>query len=169
MAPVELVEYDADWPLRFDTIRQHIAPHLPPGTAVEHVGSTAVPGMVGKPVIDVDVVVQDIHVVAEVVATLAWLGFAHRGDLGIAGRQAFDACPGWPPHHVYLVVQDSEPYRDHVDLREHLRAHPDAARRYSDEKRRLVRLGTPRERYTLLKGELVTTLLADARSPAGSS
>ena len=98
MAAVELTEYDADWPLRFVAIQQHTAPHLPPGTVVEHVGSTAVPGMVGKPVIDVDVVVQDVHMLAEAVPTLA-----------------------------------------------------------------------SRERYTLVKGELVTTLLADARIPAGSS
>jgi GrpB-like predicted nucleotidyltransferase (UPF0157 family) len=166
--PPAVVAYDPAWPLYFQQIRAHLLPAVRSvAVAVEHIGSTAVPGLAAKPIIDVDVVVPDGAVVPAAIRALQALGCGHRGDLGIRGREAFTAVPGLPPHHLYVVVAGSRPYRDHVDLRDHLRRHPSDAARYAEQKRRLSPLlATDREAYVEGKAELVRELLAAARRRA---
>jgi GrpB-like predicted nucleotidyltransferase (UPF0157 family) len=163
--PLAIVGYVAAWPQQFETIRAHLWPavrHV--AVAVEHVGSTAVPGLAGKPVIDVDVVVPGAAAVPEAVRALQSLGHRHRGELGIPGREAFTAVTGLPAHHLYVVVLDSPAHRDHVDLRDHLRTHPADAERYAAEKRRLAPLlATDRDAYVDGKAWLVRELLDAAR------
>ena len=161
-----VVDHDERWARDFRLIRDRLWPVVAgSAVAVEHVGSTAVPGLAAKPVIDVDVVVADPDRVGPVVTALASIGHAHLGDLGIPGREAFSSAPGLPPHHLYVVVLGSAPYRDHVDLRDHLRAHPGSAARYAAEKRRLAPLlATDREAYVRGKAWLVAELLAAARA-----
>ncbi|WP_369137729.1 GrpB family protein [Modestobacter versicolor] len=161
-----VVAYDERWPRDFAAIREHLLPAFA-GLAVtiEHVGSTAVPGLAAKPVIDLDVVVVEAAQVPRAVAALESLGYAHQGDLGIRGREAFSVLPGLPLHHLYVVVHGSPALRDHVDLRDHLRAHPDDAARYAAEKRRLSPLlVSDRDAYVAGKAWLVEELLARARS-----
>jgi GrpB-like predicted nucleotidyltransferase (UPF0157 family) len=163
-----VVDYSDRWPADFEAIRARLEPAVAtvPGE-IEHVGSTAVPGLAAKPVIDVDVVVPDAESVPRAVAALVALGYEHRGDLGIPGREAFSVLPGLPDHHLYVVVRDSPAHRDHVDLRDHLRRSPDGLRRYAAEKRRLAPLLTShRDAYVDGKAWLVRELLADARGPA---
>ena len=160
------MDYDERWPEAFEAVRAHLWPAVEPvAVRVEHVGSTAVPGLAAKPVIDVDVVVPDEEAVPRAVAALETLGHEHRGDLGIPGRQAFSSVPGLPEHHLYVVVLDSPAHRDHVDLRDYLRTHPEQAQRYALEKRRLAHLlATDREAYVDGKAWLVRELLLRARS-----
>lgn len=135
---VEIAEYDPAWPERFRALAERAASALGEMVlAVEHVGSTSVPGLAAKPVIDLDVVVrpEDLQAAIE---RLAGLGYAHRGELGIAGRHAFRPPPGEPKHHLYLCVPDSPGLRDHLLLRDHLRADPRAAAGYAALKRRLA-------------------------------
>jgi GrpB-like predicted nucleotidyltransferase (UPF0157 family) len=111
------------------------------------------------------VVVADADDVPAAVTALESLGCSHQGDLGIPGREAFSMLRGLPAHHLYVVARGSQPYRDHVDLRDHLRAHPDAVARYAAEKRRLAPLlATDREAYVRGKAWLVAELLAAART-----
>lgn len=168
-SPVVVVDYDPSWPSDYALIRDHLKTALPPGVWTKHVGSTAVPGLAAKPVIDVDVVVDDDHRVQEVVEAIETLGYERRGDLGIAGREAFTVLPGLPYHHLYVVVDGSPAYHDHVDLRDHLRSHPYAAERYAAEKRRLAHLLlTDRDAYVQGKAWLVAELLAAARAGCGA-
>jgi nucleoid DNA-binding protein len=88
--PVVLVPYDPAWPVTFERLRDVYAGalgHL--ARAIEHVGSTAVPGLAATPIIDVDVVIPSRDVLAEVIRRLAGLGYRHQGDLGVPGREAF--------------------------------------------------------------------------------
>ena len=160
-----VVLYDKAWPLWFAQISARLAPALPDGFTVEHVGSTAVPGLTGKPVIDVDVVAPGPAAVASGIAALVQAGYRHRGDLGIPGREAFaDTGSELPYHHLYLVVRGSAPHRDHVDLRDYLRRRPDECARYAAEKVRLAEhLSGDRARYVAGKGWLVAEMLASAR------
>lgn len=152
-------DYDPAWPLDFERVRAYVAPAVP-FAEVEHVGSTAVPGLAAKPVIDVDVVVESEPDVARAPAALASIGYVHRGDLGIAGREAYAAPEGLPAHHLYVVVRGSEPYLDHVRLRDHLRAHPEDAARYAALKRDLAPLlATDRDAYTDAKAPFIRSLL----------
>jgi len=120
--PAVVVDYQPQWPEQFAAIRAAVEvaladiPHV-----TEHVGSTAVPGLPAKPIIDADVVVPADDVLPVAVARLAAAGWAPEGDLGITGREAFEPRDDLPYHHLYVVVDGSLPHRDHIDLRDLLR------------------------------------------------
>jgi GrpB-like predicted nucleotidyltransferase (UPF0157 family) len=163
--PAVVVDYDRAWPARFDLLRAAAdaalgeIPHV-----TEHVGSTAVPGLAAKPIIDIDVVVPEAAAVGPAVQALARGGWQPEGEQGIAGREAFLPRVGLPYHHLYLVVAGSPAHRDHVDLRDFLRLHPEQAAAYASRKRELAPLlRTNREAYVDGKAGLVTDLLRRAR------
>jgi GrpB-like predicted nucleotidyltransferase (UPF0157 family) len=110
-------------------------------------------------------VVASPGLVPAVVDRLAGLGYEHRGDLGIAGREAFRQPEDLPDHHLYVVVDGSSPYLDHVDLRDYLRSHPAEAERYARRKHEVAHLLTvDREAYVAAKADLVRELLIKARA-----
>src|SRR6266567_3992999 len=82
------------WPAVFAQLRDHIANALRPlATRIEHVGSTAVPGLAAKPIIDLDVVIATRDDLPAVIERLHPLGYRHEGDLGVPGREAFTTPP----------------------------------------------------------------------------
>jgi GrpB-like predicted nucleotidyltransferase (UPF0157 family) len=163
--PAVVAAYDPGWPALFRELRDRVDGALA-GIAhvTEHVGSTAVPGLDAKPIIDLDVVVPDDAAAAAAVRALAAAGWRHQGDLGITGREAFLPPADAVYHHLYAVVAGSQPHRDHIDLRDFLRAHPVHAARYGSLKRRLaVLLETDRSAYSDGKAEMISDLLRQAR------
>jgi GrpB-like predicted nucleotidyltransferase (UPF0157 family) len=115
-------------------------------------------------VIDADVVVQSPDQVPIAIERLAALGYAHEGDKGIPGREAFTWPPGARPHHLYVVVAGSRPHADHVDLRDHLRLHADVANSYAALKKELAeRHAGDRVAYMIGKESFVSTALRAAR------
>ena len=163
IVPAEVVDYDARWPLWFDEIRARLVPYVD-GFVVEHVGSTAVPGLAAKPIIDVDVVVPSAELVPTAIARLEAAGYRHEGDLGIPGREAFALPPDAVHyHHLYVVVEGNEAHQDHALLRDHLRANAADRERYAARKRELAHLlTTDRTAYVSGKGALVEELIAGA-------
>jgi GrpB-like predicted nucleotidyltransferase (UPF0157 family) len=163
--PAVVVAYDPQWPRWFEDLRDRIDPALADVTHVtEHVGSTAVPGLAAKPIIDVDVVVSDGTAVDPAIKALAAAGWRHQGDLGIKGREAFVPPAGAIYHHLYVVVADNQPHRDHIDLRDFLRMHPGQADRYAELKHHLAPLlKTDRTAYTDGKADMITEFLRLAR------
>ncbi|MFD9428105.1 MULTISPECIES: GrpB family protein [unclassified Streptomyces] len=162
---IVVCDYDPRWAERFEDLRQRLAPHvadLP--VSIEHVGSTAVPGCAAKPIIDLDIVVALGAVMPELISRLSGQGYRHEGDLGILGREAFRAPPAVPEHHLYGVVAGSEPYLDHILLRDYLRQRPDEVRRYSAWKVALAQRfhadSEGRREYAMAKGALVEELVA---------
>ena len=146
---IEIVDYDPAWPDAFAGISQAVAAALGPlALRIEHVGSTAVPGLGAKPIIDIDVVIESPRLLPRVVEALSALGYIHEGDGGIPGREAFGregaAVPAdgsgreWPDHHLYVCPGDSEELRRHLRFRDYLRSHPEAAARYEALKRDLA-------------------------------
>ena len=164
--PAVVVPYDPRWPEVFDALRDRADAALA-GIAhvTEHVGSTAVPGLDAKPIVDLDVVVPDAAGAGPAVAALAAAGWEHEGDLGIAGREAFRPPADTVYHHLYVVVAGRPAHRDHVDLRDFLRAHPDEAARYGELKRALAGLlETDRAAYAGGKAQMIAELLRQART-----
>lgn len=139
MSEVKVVEYDPVWPKQFEEIRASLWPALRAiAIAIEHVGSTSVPGLAAKPIIDLDIVVSEAKVPAGI-KRLHELGYEHRGDLGIRGREAF-RCPSQPArHHLYLCTADGPPLANHLAIRDYLRTHPSEARTYGELKMALAR------------------------------
>lgn len=171
---VLVVPYDPAWPGAFESIRARILEVFvgveAPFARVEHVGSTSVPGLLAKPIIDVDVVVAARADVTPAIEALARIGYAHQGDLGVAGREALRPPPdSGPTHHLYVVVESNQAHRDHVDLRDHLRTHPAVATEYATLKTALgVRFPTDgaddRAAYTDAKAGFIQSVLAAARA-----
>jgi GrpB-like predicted nucleotidyltransferase (UPF0157 family) len=164
MITLRIEDYDARWPGHFAEICGPIASTLDGMTlAIEHVGSSAVPGLAAKPIIDIDIVLRDWNDFPDVVNRLRPLGYTHQGDLGIAGREAFAGPEGMIAHHLYVCPPDSAEFRAHLVFRDYLRAHPETAAAYAALKRDLAaRLGDDRNGYTLAKGHFVLEVLARA-------
>jgi GrpB-like predicted nucleotidyltransferase (UPF0157 family) len=160
--PVVVADYDPGWPALFAQLRDRLAAALGPlAVRIEHVGSTAVPGLAAKPIIDLDVVVATPGDLPAVMDRLRLLGYTHEGDLGVPGRDAFTAPPGSPPHHLYACPLGSPALARHLALRDLLRADPEAADAYADLKRTLAtRFRHDRVAYTEGKTTFIDALLA---------
>jgi len=160
--PIVISEYDPRWPALFCELRDG----LPAGLrmrarSIEHIGSTAVPGLAAKPIIDIDVVVADAADMAEAIAMLAAAGYPHKGDAGVPGREAFDQPPHLPEHHLYVCVEGARPLVAHLRLRDHLRANPGTAGEYAALKRELAAAyGEDRAGYTEAKTAFIEGVLA---------
>lgn len=142
-AAIEIVEYDPGWPGEFESLKELLRQALgAQALRIEHVGSTAVPGLAAKPIIDIDIVIAGRSELPAVIARLAAIGYAHEGDLGVEDREAFRPPPGMPPHHPYVCIQGSLALRNHLAVRDYLRAHPAAAQSYGRLKRDVVERGT---------------------------
>lgn len=130
--PVEVVPYSSDWPVWFERVAADLRAALAgvPSAVVEHVGSTSVPGLAAKPVLDVDVIVVG-EDVAAAVAALEGIGYMHRGDLGVAGREAFAAPDEHPRRHVYVCRAGTLNVRNHLAVRDVLRSRPDLRDEYA--------------------------------------
>lgn len=161
--PIEVVPYDPTWPNIFEQLRARIWPQVSDiAIAIEHVGSTSVPGLAAKPIIDLDVIVASTDDVPMVIERLQALGYVHRGDLGIPGREAFYAPEGLPAHHLYLCYQGSLGLRNHLALRDYLRSHPEAVRAYAELKQRLAaEHAHDIAAYTAGKTDLILRILAE--------
>jgi GrpB-like predicted nucleotidyltransferase (UPF0157 family)/quercetin dioxygenase-like cupin family protein len=166
-----VVDWDPQWLESFERVRASLWPAIENiALRIEHVGSTSVPGLPAKPIIDIDIVVSDQSQVPQIIDVLAQLGYAWRGDLGVAGRQAFDTSrhPELPPHHLYLVVENSKAHLDHVLLRDVLLADPEERDRYAELKRTNVELAQGDiDVYTAAKARYVADLLTRARADRG--
>lgn len=151
--PIQVVDYDPDWPQTFQRLKEYVWPSVcDVSLGIEHVGSTSVPGMAAKPVIDMDIIVAERNVVPLLTSRLAELGYEHRGDLGIQDRESFSAPDGKPAHHLYVCVQNSLALQNHLAFRDCLRKQPFDVLAYSALKKKLAEL-FPNDRDQYLKGK----------------
>lgn len=155
--PIIIVDYDPYWPKLFEELRIPVANVLGDlALTIEHVGSTAVPWLPAKAIIDIDVVVASTTLLPAVITRLATLGYVHEGDKGISGREAFVWPPSTPRHHLYVCPKDSEALQRHLAFRDYLRSHPDESQRYGRLKRELAKkFSFDRCAYTDAKDEYI--------------
>jgi len=162
---ITVVDYDPDWPGIFATLRDEYAAALAdervPVVAIEHVGSTSVPGLAAKPIIDCDIVVAEGEVAAAS-DVLVGLGFTPQGDLGIPQRWAFKAPDRLPHTNTYVVVDGSLSLRNHIAVRETLRANSELRDRYAATKRRVSAEASDIDEYGQGKNAVVQEILAAA-------
>lgn len=149
-----LVPYDPRWPVRFEEEKGRILGAAGKVIrAVEHIGSTAVPNLAAKPVIDMIGGVQSLSDVSRYVEPLAAIGYEYRPWQWFVtadpGRRYFrKGPPGQNTHHLSLIEHLGPRWNDYLLFRDYLRAHPQTTREYSVLKKELL------ERYGL-KGEPV--------------
>jgi len=167
---IVVADYDPEWPAWFAAVCDQVWPAVAElAVRIDHVGSTSVPGLAAKPIIDMDIVVASSDRIEPVIERLATIGYRWRGDLGVVGREAFerrpDRSPELPPHHLYLVVEDNRAHLDHWLLRDLLRADPEAREQYAAIKRHSAATAdNDLEAYGVTKSALITDLLARARA-----
>ncbi len=106
--------------------------------AVYHIGSTAVPGLKAKPIIDIMLVVKDIGFIDRLNHSMTKIGYQPKGENGIPGRRYFEKGGDGRTHHVHVFQGGDFHVERHLAVRDYLRTHPDAAREYGELKERLA-------------------------------
>ena len=140
---VVVLPYDKNWAQAFRAIEAELKDALGElALDIQHVGSTSVPGLWAKPIIDIDAVIKDFSLLDDAIQALEQIGYRHEGDLGIPGREAFDydGKQHLMKHHLYVCAEDSGELKRHLAFRDYLRAHPGAVSEYSRVKREAANL-----------------------------
>jgi GrpB-like predicted nucleotidyltransferase (UPF0157 family)/predicted phosphodiesterase len=165
---VRLVPYAAEWPVLYEQERARLQAAIGGQVLdIQHVGSTAVPGLAAKPILDIAVAVADFDEARRCIAPLEGLGYTYRGENGIPRRHYF--VKGEPrTHHLHMLERDSDEWRRHLFFRDHLRAHDEVARAYARLKQSLAeRYPHDRGAYTEAKGAFIARVLGNAESAEG--
>lgn len=173
---VTLVQpYDPAWPSQFQQIKAFLESGLlDVGCMIEHIGSTAIPGMVAKPIIDFDIVIPP-GTFSKVKARLETMGYVHQGDLGIKKRDAFDlanmdAKSRLSEHHLYVCEDGVYELRKHLAFRDFMRRHPEWRERLNRLKQELcIKHNNSRQAYMDGKADMVeeiTELAMESSKPA---
>jgi GrpB-like predicted nucleotidyltransferase (UPF0157 family) len=161
-----VVEYQARWPGDFLKIRDYLLSGLTTYESIEHIGSTSIPGMVAKPIIDLVIVVPK-GGMSQAIGELARLEYRHQGDLGVSGREAFDYLPAdieLPKHHLYACYPTNPQLAGSVAFREFLRTNREWRARLSRLKAELdVRHDSDRTKYMAGKKQLVDEIIEIAK------
>jgi GrpB-like predicted nucleotidyltransferase (UPF0157 family) len=170
--PVRIVPYDCSWPVRFAQECALLAPAIEdwaPG-GIHHVGSTSVPGLAAKPIIDILVGVVDLEQSLSSFDRLARLGYLY-APYRIEEMHWFcKPDPRHRTHHLHLVPTDSARFRDELLFRDYLRGHPNVAAEYGELKRGLAEiLEHGRAAYTTAKADFIRATLRRARATPTSA
>jgi GrpB-like predicted nucleotidyltransferase (UPF0157 family) len=171
-APIVIAPYDPAWPKAFERERIAIAGALGAlAIAIEHNGSTAVPGLAAKPVIDIQVSVEQLHPISGYAPQLAGLGYTHvphDDDVRCPFFYREPAAPDRPyRHHIHVVQAGGDEERRTLAFRDRLRNDPAAAREYEALKRRLASqyheaTDATVEAYVEGKSDFIRRVIADS-------
>jgi GrpB-like predicted nucleotidyltransferase (UPF0157 family) len=166
-ASVVIVNYDQAWPRLFAAEEKTLRRALGDAVQIEHVGSTAVPGLVAKPIIDIMVGVHRLGDAAAYIAPLEQLGYEYVPEFEefIPERRYFrKGPPTGRTHHLHMVEQGTAFWKQHILFRDWLRTHPRDAGVYAELKRELAaRYRTDRDAYTDAKTEFIRRIEQQAR------
>lgn len=168
---IEIVDYDPSWPRLFEEEQRRLALVLPADQilAIEHAGSTAIPGLAAKPIIDIFVAVPSIEQArATLVEPVEEIGYVYWAENPKLDRMFF--VKGMPPygtrrtHHIHVSEPTSDAWQRPLLFRDYLRGHPDEAERYHRLKLDLAsRYRHDREAYTNAKDAFVEVIIRLAR------
>jgi GrpB-like predicted nucleotidyltransferase (UPF0157 family) len=162
---ITVVEYDPAWRKRFEVLRgEYMAAMAAAGVPVvgiEHVGSTSVPGLAAKPIIDCDIVVREANVTLASDVLLS-LGFTPLGELGIPQRWAFKEPARLSGTNTYVIVDGCLSLRNHLAVREVLRADAILRDEYAAAKRQAGVASANIDEYGQAKTGILQKILAAA-------
>lgn len=160
-APVDIVPYDPSWPLSFQdeaaVLRRELGAWLV--GPIEHIGSTAVPGLAAKPVIDIMAAVRTLDESRPAIAAATALGYCYAPYQVELEHWFCRPSFAFRTHHLHLVPAGAPQWRRPIAFRDYLRAHADVAREYEALKRRLAQeYRLDREAYTQAKGPFISRI-----------
>jgi GrpB-like predicted nucleotidyltransferase (UPF0157 family) len=169
---IQIAEYDAAWPAMFAAEAALVEPILRPFlvAGIEHIGSTAVPGLAAKPVIDIMAPVESLAASRDAIEALRAAGYLYAPYREDVMHWLCKPGPEVRTHHLHLVPLRSALWNDRIAFRDALRWHPEVAAEYADLKRQLaVTHGDDREAYTEGKGAFVAGVLKTWRERVSPS
>ncbi len=158
---VTVVPYNAEWKRRYqeetDRLSAALQSHI---IAMHHIGSTAIPGILAKPIIDILVEVYQIEVIDTLTEQMEAHGYRAHGEHGIAGRRFFSRdTAAVRTHHIHVFQSGHPDIARLIGFRDYIRSHPDAAQRYSHLKQQLARqFANDSECYTEAKTDFIRSI-----------
>lgn len=165
--PVRLVPHDPAWAARFreeaDLLQATVGIWITGG--IHHIGSTAVPGLDAKPIIDIAVGVESLEASRPCIALLSRIDYLYSPYCGEVMHWFCKPDPARRTHHLHLMPTGSKRLEDEIVFRDYLRTHPAHAAEYGQLKRRLAAAYTEdREAYTSAKAHFVESMTAAAHA-----
>jgi GrpB-like predicted nucleotidyltransferase (UPF0157 family) len=142
MREIRVVPYDSNWPILYEKEVARICGVLEKEiVSAHHIGSTSIPGMYAKPIIDILLEVKDITKIDDYNDKMIALGYEPRGELGIPGRRYFsrEEPKDVRTHHVHMYQSDNPELIRHIAFRDYMIAHPEDAKIYAELKLVLAR------------------------------
>jgi GrpB-like predicted nucleotidyltransferase (UPF0157 family) len=160
---IVVVDYDPAWLSTFAVLDARYREALVgvPLIGIEHVGSTAVPGLAAKPVIDVDIIVTDEHV-RSACSALEAIGYKSLGEMGVPQRWAFLAPSGPIRTNTYVTVEGCLSLRNHLGVRDVLRSDPTLRAEYGNVKMQLALTLDDIDSYVEAKSAVIQRILSRA-------
>ncbi|QNP75820.1 GrpB family protein [Streptomyces roseirectus] len=160
---MEIVPYDPAWPTEFTALAARLRPALPDALRIDHIGSTSVPGLAAKPVIDVQISVPALTPDDDFRTPLEALGFRYRRDNPDRSKRYFREPEDTRRIHIHVRRAGSLDEQLNLVFRDFLRARPETARRYAEAKRELAaRHRHDAEAYTEGKSPFIWATLREA-------
>jgi GrpB-like predicted nucleotidyltransferase (UPF0157 family) len=166
---LEIVPYDPAWADAFAVEKHRLKDQLGDlAFSIEHHGSTSVPGLAAKPIIDIQISIRTLHPIDRYVRPLAELGYVHRPHPDDAFAPFFHRPAIWPhTHHIHVVEAGGEEERKTLAFRDYLRQHPDVAHEYELLKRSLAPTFSAmtfetRQAYADAKGKFISNVTRQA-------
>ncbi|WP_064093323.1 GrpB family protein [Rossellomorea aquimaris] len=170
LSGIVIAEFDEEWTVKFQLIKQVLNSSLNDLIiGIEHVGSTSVQGLGGKPILDIDIVIENYDGFPQVVKELELIGYYHQKEWSFQGREAFgrkdNTTPWdgkgtqWVEHHLYVCNKYSKELARHIAFRDYLRSNPQAISEYETIKMKLVNTAKERTSYTEGKSEFINNVL----------
>lgn len=173
MEKIIIEKYNPQWAEAFGAIKAVFEEELKHiDVTIEHVGSTSVPGLRAKPILDMVIVLEDHADMRAVIDIVETLGYKHNGDQGIKGREAFKMLDDKVPYgiesfypfkqHLYACHKDVLAYKNFVILKNHLLSHPKDCEAYGQLKEKLsIKYADDRLAYTEAKSEFILSILGN--------
>ncbi len=160
MKEVKIVPYNENWPKEFLIESQRVMEVLGNNCIeIHHIGSTAVPGLAAKPVIDILPVVQDINIVDKYNEAMERLGYTPRGEDGIPMRRYFRKGITVRTHHIHIFEEGNPQVMRHIKFRDWMRNHPEDMKAYESLKKKLaIQFSNDRHAYTEGKNEFIAMI-----------
>jgi len=166
MRNITVIPYSPDWPALYSEAARLLTDTLKDLLIeLHHIGSTAVPGLAAKPVIDILAIVTSLDALDDCHEGMCELGYEPKGELGIAGRRFFSkGSDESRTHHIHAFEKEHPAVARHLGFRDYLRLHPEEARRYAEVKVQLARQH-PNDIETYIDGK--TPLIQEFLAKAG--
>jgi len=162
--PIVIYDYSEDWPILFVDLARRLRESLGPvALRIDHIGSSSIPGLAAKPIVDIQISVASLEPVDPFRVPLEALGFAWRRDNPDRNKRYFREKPGTRRTHIHVVRAGSWREQFALLFRDYLRGHPNDRKEYEAVKRELAKeYRNDRVRYTDGKSDILWEMMVRA-------